>query len=73
MKLDSALLLKLGKDRARDLTVKYIADMVHVAGIRSIVQAGDAALDAALLQGLGIDFLQPAPAAPPLKAAANAS
>lgn len=59
LKLDPALLQGLEHDRSIGITLKYINDILHLAGVKSIVSDVPGDLPIAALQAMHVDFLQP--------------
>jgi hypothetical protein len=59
LKLDATLLQNLEQDRSNGITVKYINDIIHLAGVKSIVEVGPVGLPASVLKTMSIDFVQP--------------
>jgi EAL domain-containing protein (putative c-di-GMP-specific phosphodiesterase class I)/PAS domain-containing protein len=64
LKLNPALLDDLEQNPSNGITIKYINEMIHLAGIKSIVEQGAAGPKPGQLQAMNIDFLQAAPTTP---------
>jgi EAL domain-containing protein (putative c-di-GMP-specific phosphodiesterase class I)/PAS domain-containing protein len=62
IKLDAALLQNLGQDPSAGINIKYINDLIHLAGVKSIVNEPGHDTAPELLQALGIDFMDQRPA-----------